>query len=101
MKFFYLRDESRNPIGLVASHKVGEWIEFAISTWNPKDKFDKKIAKEVAVGRLKNNDSYLVRGGEKVKTRIMKVLVDPGYRLMPRKARKAAQLWIDSHTGVI
>lgn len=51
-KFFYIRNESDFPVGCVVYKQYGYAVMWAFSTHNPKDKFDKKIARDVAMGRL-------------------------------------------------
>jgi hypothetical protein len=53
VKVFYLRDETKHPVVLVATDKVDDThIVYATATHNPKDQFDRTTARIVALGRL-------------------------------------------------
>jgi hypothetical protein len=51
LKKQYIRDDNRNPIGLVVALKSEKGITFGYSLCNPKDHFDKKSATLIAVNR--------------------------------------------------
>jgi hypothetical protein len=99
MKFFYLRDENRNPIACVASDYEFDtnMVVFAVSTHNPRDHFSKDIAKQVAAGRLEVNTNWYTHLPMKkgIKWDILKhIAFDTS---LPAKTRKAATLWLNSH----
>lgn len=101
-KYFFLRDERRTPVGCVASKWKNNRLYVGLSTWNPKDRFDRREAKLIAFKRMSEmraywNASSLV--GKNVKLEIMRYIVegkDGHVWPIPHRARKAAQLWIDN-----
>lgn len=101
VKYFFLRDEKRFPIACVASDVVGllkKKVAFAYSIYNPKDTFDKGLAKEVALGRLeKKGKTYgkvpFIKG--EVKRRIAKAIAtDDG---IPSRVRAAANNFLKAY----
>ena len=54
----YIRDAANHPVGAVAIQRVGDGkIRLAISKCHPMDRFDKKVARNRALGRI-NSDRY-------------------------------------------
>jgi hypothetical protein len=49
---FWLRDERKHPVTFVALKKDGNVVKYAIATRNPKDKFNRKVGLNKAMGRL-------------------------------------------------
>lgn len=65
VKFFYIRDKKRNPIGCVAfevsrrSNSDEKHIVFAMSFHNPEDQWQRSTARQIAQERLSSpEDSY-------------------------------------------
>jgi len=53
IKMFYLRDKHGFPVACVASTKETEdTVKYTVSTHNPMDRYDKKTARHIALGRL-------------------------------------------------
>ena len=55
-RFIYLRNEKKTPIACLAVsyNRDSKSVSYGISTQNPKDTFDRTIAKTIATGRLIN-----------------------------------------------
>lgn len=76
-KFFYIRDKHNFPVVCVATRlsELETRVHYAWATWNPKDKFSKVRAREIAEGRLikslNNPSSPSVLPGDNVQDRIM------------------------------
>jgi hypothetical protein len=96
MKAFFLHDEHRFPVALVVTELKMHGILFAVATHNPIDFFDKRIAWQVATGRLmtRNNGGTFISAGNNVKARILQHIVSDSK--MPNRTRRAAQLWLDN-----
>lgn len=62
-RFMYVRDRLRNPVGCLAfSYEKGsDEVRFNFSSVNPKDDLDKKVGRQLALGRL-IEDPFLVKG---------------------------------------
>ncbi len=55
VRYFWLRDEKNRPVACIASEKDGMTVRLALAIHNPKDKFDKKMGRAVALARLRGN----------------------------------------------
>lgn len=65
IKIFYLHDNKKNRHVTVARILNGDEVLFAYSMNNPKDTFNKKVGRAIAIGRLVSNvgndESYRVK----------------------------------------
>ena len=52
VKYIYVRDEKKNPVGCVAYQVHNDHFYYGWSVHNPADRFDRKLARTIAVGRL-------------------------------------------------
>ena len=87
-----------NPVGCVAIklHKTGRSAEYQVSVLNPLDKFDRAIARQLALGRLAEAP-FTVRlpPNANIFDITLAVLSDIALdESAPSRARKAAKLWI-------
>lgn len=100
-----------SPVGCIASELVGDKVYYALSVCSTKDAWNKRIARNMAIDRLRNRDKHLKRsqtnpsmklhtGSVDVKWKPVKIEVlkqigaDPD---VPRHARRAAQIWLAKH----
>lgn len=102
-KEFFLRDADRNPVALVVSEWLpgGAVLNVAVSMWNPRDVFDKRVAREVAYGRLQNHSTlftrdYLAFFGSVKRGILDFVASKAGTKLYSTRTGKAARLWLDT-----
>lgn len=104
IRFVYLRDKRDQPISCIAVSydKEDKKISFAISTLNPKDKFNKKLGREVAEGRLIKTPYTIVLTKESSEitahyiTRcILEDLNMWSEGTLPARTRKAALRWLE------
>jgi len=65
-KVTYLRDQRGMPVACVAygfrvydNGEFKDMLQFGISCHNPKDRFDRKLAREIAVGRFLKSPMFL------------------------------------------
>lgn len=58
-KFTYIRNEKGFPVACLAYTREGDQFKYAVSVHNPKDKFNREMARKVAGGRLLKNPSLL------------------------------------------
>jgi hypothetical protein len=91
---FYLRDKRNFPIATVATElsELGG-VFYGITSWNPKDVFDKALSREIAIGRLEVNPSYLPVH-ENFKRAVITDIANR--RDLPKRTREAAQRWLDA-----
>lgn len=101
IRIMYLRSQQGAIVGCVACQvkRAGhEYIgNYQISVLNPSDRFDRKLARAIAKGRLLENPHHIelptVPSMHEVTERIMRsILVNKD---APTRARKAAQRWLD------
>jgi hypothetical protein len=52
VRFTFVRDENNLPVGCIAYRLHDGRFEYEVSIHNPKDNFDRKMARKVAEGRL-------------------------------------------------
>lgn len=96
-KIFYLKDKHDHRVACVASHINGDHIEYAVSTHNPRDVFNREVARQVAVGRLanphKHNGTVLtIEKAGNIKARLLWDLLK--HTDLPTRTRDAARQWI-------
>jgi hypothetical protein len=92
MKIFYLRDRTGLPVTCVVSGMKLSGIVFAVSTYNPIDVFSKRIAREVATGRLAKEGGEHLCAGNNVKQRLVRQIAVNDK--LPTRTRLAAKLWL-------
>lgn len=127
MKFFYIRDrwvkaivvndrngnfvdcrEVRgNPIACIAYERHSDpdmegmdYILFALSIGNPKDRFEKARGREIAAARLNKSTTVqegFVIGEDAPSTEVVRVILEyiADSLKLPRRVREAAQDWLD------
>lgn len=100
-----------SPVGCIASELVGDTVYYAVSVCSVKDKWNKRIARTMAIDRLRNRDRNIRRlshnpnfkshagsvsvQAKPVKIEVLKrVAADPD---IPRHARRAAETWLAKH----
>ena len=93
MKGFYLQNKRGQFCAFVASEMKMTGIVYAVSTCSNADKFDKEVARSLAIGRLFTRAIVKnVSAGGSVKERILNsIALDPD---MPTRTREAAKLWL-------
>lgn len=71
-RFIYVRDNKGFPIGCIAYRvssrstlpsSIKTYISYGYSLWNPKDKFNKKAARQCAEGRMRKKPVELRENG--------------------------------------
>jgi hypothetical protein len=92
MKGFFLHDKKKWPCAFVASDLGVDGVRFTVSTHNPIDPFSRKIARDVAVGRLYSCRYSVILAGNNVKARILQQVA--ANRFLPTRTRQAAKLWL-------
>lgn len=98
MRYFYLREESGLPSTCVASELVNDdkTVRFAISTYNPVDRFSKKEARDQATERL-NSGNYFSEVpvfSPFTKRFIVEMLATLD---APLRTKQAAALWLSNY----
>jgi len=103
IRFTYLRDHNEHPIACVAVmfEPNTKQLIYGISTLNPSDTFNKKVARDLAVGRLVQKPSRLTLHipkheitAHEITRRVLKDLLMWGHEELPNRTRKGAQKWL-------
>lgn len=103
IRFFYLRDNRQQPVACVAVafDKDLKQAAYGISVLNPKDRFDRNVARDIAVGRLiRNPNKVNLFCPSKditchlITEKIMQDLLMWDSSELPARARKAASQWL-------
>lgn len=104
-RVMFLRSENGFPVGCLAMELNDEArvVTYQMSVLNPKDKFDRKLAREIASERLKVKPILVkVKKGAsmyEVSVSVMNdLLLTKG---APKRALKAAKLWLDSNGPLV
>ena len=108
IRFMFLRNKAGSPVGCIAVDgpiQQGNTyvLPYGLSVLNPLDKFDRALARNIAVGRL--NNSTTQRTGQvydikqpnmhTISKAVMRdLLINPH---APSRARKAARLWLTNN----
>lgn len=106
VRYFFLRDRNKFPVACVASvrgQRDGrDWLNFAVATHNPKDEFNKTIAKNIATNRLFTegrdcNDGFAVTCTH-LRYQLVSNLYDGAARGFhyPVRTLEAAELWLQN-----
>ena len=117
-RIFYLRDGKGFPIATVATDLLTKsefdgreastplGVIYGIAVWNPKDKFDKALSRQIALGRM-NLNGKIIYVRENFKRAVMEHIAERQMLdivstfkgdlvvFMPNKVRQAAQRWLD------
>lgn len=105
-KTFWLRDERNNPVALVGTQVFDQsqpnTLAFAVVTYNPLDRFDRRFAHKKLKERLSVSSRTVNRQVGNVKAQILRQILYADYvagkYVFPRRTRDAAHLWLKSHT---
>lgn len=103
MRIMFLRDKNRQPVGCLAFViDADNHIVYGMSVLNPKDKFNRTIARDVAMLRMNMFERsrfipfhaapYTMH--EVSEALMQDLLINPR---APTRARKAAQLWLTNN----
>jgi hypothetical protein len=94
----FLRNADDRPVGCVVINvdRHRKRIEYQVSTQNPADKFDREVARLLAVGRLIESPFHLwlpnKAGLHEISRRVMQHIVSN--KAIPSRSRKAAKNWL-------
>lgn len=104
IRWFYVRDKDGKPVACIATKRENQSIAIAFSVCNPVDQWNKKIARDKAIGRV-NSVSFLHHcfGEGDIKKNVMKTLAkgepildDEGLLVVsiPTRLKQAAKFWL-------
>ena len=98
-RIMYLRDDNYQPVGCLAISvsKNQKQVRYQLSVVNPVDKFERSLARHIALGRLLEMP-FRVEGfdgsqnGWEVTTAVMRHILQTD--AVPTRAKKAAKRWL-------
>lgn len=101
-RIMFLRDERFQPVGCVAISVKRDnsyaYISYNISVLNPVDRFNRPVARQLALGRLIEKPiSFLLSpdvGMNDISAAVMADIAGSHGNKMPNRAIKAAKLWL-------
>ena len=98
-RIMFLRDSKNQPVGCVAISNIKNEsrLTYQVSVLNPHDKFDRKMARHLAIGRLVEMpiQVHLDEAHKKTMHEITtEVMYDLAASKLPTRAKKAAQMWL-------
>jgi|GEM_PF-2732673 len=98
-RVMYLRDERYNPVGCVAISltKNRQTVRYQLSVLNPVDKFERSLARHIALGRLVEKPIRLHgfdgnQDNNEITYAVMQSILES--KTVPTRAKKAAKLWL-------
>jgi hypothetical protein len=98
-RVMFLRDKKGMPVGCVAislSQKTNK-IRYQVSVLNPIDSFKRDLARQIALGRLLEKPFVIpMRGTGQYDITFEVMNAIESNTELPKRARKAATLWLDS-----
>ena len=95
-RIMFLRDDRFQPVGCIAINLTkGGQVSYQVSVLNPVDNFDRKVARQLAIGRLIEKPIFAnieSRSMFDISTVVMQSIVSSKH--FPARAVKAARNWL-------
>ena len=97
-RIMFLRNRNNHTIGCVAMQLSprGKTVKYQVSTVNPVDKFDRNLAKHIALGRLVDEPVVLKSDEPLSMSDLAYAVMHDVFRNkeLPTRARKSARRWL-------
>lgn len=93
----FLRDRHNHPVGCVVikTNRHNNTAQYQLSVLNPADRFDRKVARQLALGRLTEAPlSVTLSKNANMHDITRAVMTDLINQKSPTRAVKAAKLWL-------
>jgi len=104
IRFMFLRNKKLQPVGCLAISRNDDCSEvfYQYSVLNPSDNFNRKLARDLATGRLANSPikiDCLNNTNFNNMTEVTAAVMDhlEATSSAPTRARKAAKLWLEGY----
>jgi hypothetical protein len=103
IRFMFLRNANKQPVGCIAVDVSIGLLTYGVSVLNPLDKFDRVLARSIAVGRWGSStasrsvriDTSVQPNMHQISATVMRDIADD--HDAPSRARKAARLWLNNN----
>jgi hypothetical protein len=103
VRTFWIRDPKNNPVACLATFRdyqtVPNTLLYAVSTYNPIDQFNRKMGRDIAVGRLKSKHCSVIhlKPGENIKREVLYQIMSDAS--LPHRIRNAAGYRLSIYTA--
>lgn len=106
LRYIYLRDTKQQPCACIAVvyNKKASTVSYALSVLNPRDRFNRKVARDLAVGRLVQKGVSIDLSQVKsinchvISRQILSDLIT--WEDLPSRARKSAKRWLSENDEI-
>jgi hypothetical protein len=108
IRIMYLRGRHNHAVGCIALqvNKENCMITYQVSVQNPQDRFNRKLARQIAIGRLIENPLTILAsdndlaGTRNITIAVMESIANNIFQL-PTRAVKCAKAWLNAPTWKI
>ncbi len=107
VKYLYIRDKNRFPVGCIAYIIHRGIINYGLSTYNPRDKFNKQWARDIACARLTTKPKGFAVSTDEHPNDVLADLLTLLHKnketptRMHKRLRQTAQQLTDAKRGII
>ena len=96
-RIMFIRDNSNHPVGCLAMKIGSHSLQYQVSTLNPVDRFNRPVARQLALGRLMEKPIEIAIGETNIHDTVRLVMQHiSNNNTVPNRTRKAAVVWIKS-----
>ena len=96
-RIMFLRGSNNHPVGCIAMRLGGNSVAYQVSTLNPVDKFNRRVARQLALGRLLESPFLIQANASNIHETVRSVMQDISRnKSVSNRARICAARWINS-----
>lgn len=104
-RIMYLRSDNGHPVGCLAiqvNSSDRSQVSYQLSVLNPKDQFNRSVARQLAIGRLMEEPIKISIRHNATMHDISEAVMEDilKYKDAPSRAIKAARLWVRQNIGM-
>ena len=102
-RFLFLRNLQGQPIGCIAMQLRGKSIVYGVSTLNPADQFNRRVARDLALGRLTRRPVKVSSPSEGTMFEKTRCVVESVFqdKTLPGRTQRGAKRWLRNNTITI
>jgi len=94
-RVMFLRDTNNHPVGCVAMQLFVDKVYYQLSTLNPNDDFDRRMARHLAIGRLVEAPFTVHVNKSNIHDTVRAVMMHLiGNDALPKRSRLSAKRWV-------
>lgn len=97
-KIMFLRASNNHPVGCLAMRQMHNGVQYQLSTLNPSDNFDRRVARQLAIGRAVEMPNFIsynkndIQSFNDVVALVMEDIISR--KEVPNRSKIAAQNWL-------